>query len=76
MKENYHDSIDANPNALHSNKDHKTPNKAGNYPTGLLIPATNFTQSFAKIGYKAINVVLDANSIQYDRHITVQSSHL
>ena len=57
-------------------KDHKPPDEAGNYPTRLLIPATNSTQCFAKIGYKAIKAVLDANNIQYDRHIMTQSSHL
>ena len=57
-------------------KDHKPPDEAGNYPTRLLIPATNFTQCFAKIGYKAIKAVLHAHCIQYNRHTITQSSHL
>ena len=37
-------------------KDHKEKNSDGEFPSRLLIPATNFTQCFAKMGYKIIKL--------------------
>eukprot|EP00957_Ditylum_brightwellii_P138058 10525393-Ditylum_brightwellii.AAC.1 len=40
-------------------KDHKNPDDDGNFPTRLIIPATNFTAAFSKLGYMGIKKVLD-----------------
>eukprot|EP00957_Ditylum_brightwellii_P176524 13443432-Ditylum_brightwellii.AAC.1 len=40
-------------------KDHKDPDIDGNFPTKLVIPATNFTVAFSKLGYMGIKKVLD-----------------
>eukprot|EP00957_Ditylum_brightwellii_P210585 15365143-Ditylum_brightwellii.AAC.1 len=45
-------------------KDHKDQEPNGDYPTRLVIPATNFTVTFSKVGYMAIQQVLDRNKVQ------------
>ena len=40
-------------------KNHKTINKKGEFPTRLVIPATNFTATYSKIGYLGIKRYLD-----------------
>eukprot|EP00957_Ditylum_brightwellii_P058811 4458778-Ditylum_brightwellii.AAC.1 len=35
-------------------KDHKPPKEDGSFPTRLMIPATNFTATFSKLGYLGI----------------------
>ena len=40
-------------------KDHKKADASGEYPSRLLVPATNFTQAFPKIGYQGIREVFD-----------------
>ena len=40
-------------------KDHNTINKKGEFPTRLVIPATNFTATYSKIGYLGIKRCLD-----------------
>lgn len=57
-------------------KDHKPTNDDGTYPTRLLVPATNFTQCFAKLSYKAIKAIFDANDINPMKRTIIQSSHL
>ena len=57
-------------------KDHKQREDDGNFPTRLLIPATNFTQCFAKISFLAIKSIFDANDINPMKRTIVQSSHL
>ena len=42
-------------------KDHKEPDSNGNYPTRLVVPATNFTAAFPKVGYLGIKKILDDN---------------
>ena len=54
-------------------KDHKEKNSEGKFPTRLLIPATNFTQCFAKIGYKIIKNEFDARNVQYNKHTLKQA---
>ena len=56
-------------------KDHKD-RIDGKYPTRLLIPATNFTQCFAKISFLAIKAILGAYNINPMKRTIVQSSHL
>lgn len=48
----------------------------GDYTTRLLIPATNFTQCFAKLGYKAIKAIFDAKKVDYAKRTINNSSHL
>eukprot|EP00957_Ditylum_brightwellii_P092527 7046439-Ditylum_brightwellii.AAC.2 len=55
-------------------KDHKDPDEKGNFPTRLVIPATNFTASFSKSGYIGIKKVLIEHGVNYSKHTIVQSS--
>ena len=57
-------------------KDHKDPNEDGTYPTHLIVPATNYTQCYAKNTYNASKAIFDANNVQYEKHTIVQSTHL
>eukprot|EP00957_Ditylum_brightwellii_P205726 15345123-Ditylum_brightwellii.AAC.1 len=57
-------------------KDHKDPNANGNFLTRLVIPATNFTASFSKLGYMGIKKVLNEHGVNYYKHTIVQSSDL
>ena len=57
-------------------KDHKTINKKGEFPTRLVIPATNFMVTFSKIGYLGIKRVLDKGKVNYSRFSLVQASNL
>eukprot|EP00957_Ditylum_brightwellii_P032150 2437722-Ditylum_brightwellii.AAC.1 len=43
------------------NEDHKDKEENGDYPTRLVIPATNFMAMFLKINYLGIEKVLDNN---------------
>ena len=54
-------------------KDHKEKNSDGEFPSRLLIPATNFTQCFAKMGYKIIKRQFDARNVQYNKHTLKQA---
>ena len=56
-------------------KDHKQ-KKNGHFPTGLIIPATNFTATFSKLGYLALKNILDSNNIQYNKYTITQASDL
>ena len=55
-------------------KYHKKLNESGNYPTILVIPATNFTATFEKVGFLGNKSILDRNSIIYSR-FTIQNAH-
>ena len=57
-------------------KDHKTINKRGELPTRLVIPATDFTATFYKIGYLGIKRCLDKGKVNYSRDSIVQASDL
>ena len=57
-------------------KDHKTINDKGGFPTRLVIPATNFTAAFSKIGYLGIKRCLDKVKVNYSRDSIVQASGL
>ena len=39
--------------------DHKEINSNGNHPTRLVVPATNFTLAFSKLGYIGIKKIID-----------------
>jgi hypothetical protein len=56
-------------------KDHKKKDKWGQYPTRLVIPATNFTSSFPKLGCLGIKKILDDDeTIDYVKKMIVQAS--
>ena len=57
-------------------KDHKKINEKGEFPTRLVIPATNFTATFSKIGYLGINRCLDKGKVNYSCFSIVQASNL
>ena len=57
-------------------KDHKTINEKGDFPTRLVIPATNFTATFSKIGYLGIKRCLNKGKVNYLRDSIVQASDL
>ena len=55
-------------------KDHKIINNKGEFPTRLVIPATNFTATFSKIGYLGIKRPLDKGKLRYSRVSIVHAS--
>ena len=57
-------------------KDHDTINKKVESPTRLVIPATNFTATFSKIGYLGIKCMLDKGKVNYSRVSVIQASDL
>ena len=57
-------------------KDHKDPDGEGNYPTRLVVPATNFTARFPQAGYLGIKAIFDKNNVNYAKRTIVQASDL
>jgi len=57
-------------------KDHKKKNGKGEFPTRLVVPATNFTAGFSKAGYLGIKNIFDKNGIDYSRSTIIQASQL
>ena len=57
-------------------KDHKTINEKGEFPTRLVIPTTNFTATFSKLGYLRIKKMLDKAKVNYSRFTIVQEYDL
>ena len=57
-------------------KYHKKINKKGEFPTRLVIPATNFTATLLKIGYLGIKRYLKKGILNYSRFSIVQASNL
>ena len=57
-------------------KDHKKPKDNGEFPTQLVVPATNFTQGFPKLAYKGIKQCFDNFGIVYDKDTIIQASDL
>eukprot|EP00957_Ditylum_brightwellii_P117574 8967021-Ditylum_brightwellii.AAC.1 len=57
-------------------KDHKEREENGDYPTRLMIPATNFTATLLKIGYLGIKRVLDENKVNCATFTIIQASDL
>eukprot|EP00957_Ditylum_brightwellii_P046674 3542226-Ditylum_brightwellii.AAC.1 len=60
----------------HWPKDHKEREENGDFPTCLVIPATNFTATFSKIGYLGIKWVLDENKVNYVTFAIIQALDL
>ena len=57
-------------------KDHKTISYKGGFPTRLVIPASNFTAKFSKIGYLGIKKMLYKVRVNDPRVSIVQASDL
>jgi hypothetical protein len=57
-------------------KDHKPMNEKGEYVTRLIVPATNFTVAFPKVGYLGIKNIFDQNGIDYSGSTITQASQL
>ena len=57
-------------------KYHKTTNEKEEFPTRLVVPATNYTATFSKIGYLGIKMCLDKGKVNYLRDSIVQASNL
>ena len=57
-------------------KDYKKINEKGELPTRLVIPVTNFTATFSKIGYLGIKRMLYKGKVNYSRVFVVQASDL
>ena len=49
-------------------KYHNTINEKGGFPTRLVIPATNFTATFSKLGYLGIKIIIYASPLS--KHLT------
>ena len=46
-------------------KDHKKINKKAEFPTRLVISATNFTETFSKLGHLGIKIMMDKLKVNY-----------
>ena len=57
-------------------KDHKKINDKGEFPTRLVIPATNFTTILSKISYLGIKRCLEKVKVKYSHFSIVQASDL
>jgi hypothetical protein len=57
-------------------KDHKEMDESGNYPTRLIVPASNFTAAFPKAGYLGIKTIFDKNRIEYQKSTIIHASQL
>ena len=57
-------------------KDHKTINENGEFPTRLVIPATNVTATFSKISYLGIKRCLNKEKVNYSQNSIIQVSEL
>ena len=57
-------------------KDHKKPDLEGNFPTRLIVPATNFTAAFPKFGYLGIKAIFKKEGLIYDKKTIIQASDL
>lgn len=69
-------TINSNTNPKLLIKDHKDPNDNGSYPTRLIVPATNFTAAFPKLGYLRIKNIFDTTGINYKWKTIMQASSL
>jgi hypothetical protein len=57
-------------------KDRKKASSTGEFPTRLVVPAQNFTSAFPKLGYLAIQWILDSNHVDFSKRTIVQASDL
>ena len=57
-------------------KDHKDKDENGNYPTRLVVPATNFTAAIPNLGYRGIRQIFDQEKVNYTRKTIIEAAHL
>ena len=57
-------------------KDHKKLNTKSEFPKRLVIPATNFTATFAKVGYLGMKSILDNHQVDYKKYTIAQASQV
>ena len=57
-------------------KDHKDKDEGGNYPTRLIVPASNFTAAFPKAGYLGIKALFNKNNIDYQKATIIHAGQL
>ena len=57
-------------------KDHKKLTSMGEFPTRLVIPATNFSATFAKVGYLGMKNTLKNNEKNYTKFTIIQASQV
>ena len=57
-------------------KDHTNPNTNDKFPTRLVIPATNFTATFVKVGYLGLNSIIDNHQVDYRKYTITQPSQV
>ena len=57
-------------------KDHKKLTSMGEFPTRLVIPATNISATFAKVGYLRLKNILEKNYINYTKFIIFKASQV
>jgi hypothetical protein len=57
-------------------KDHKKPDREGNFPTRLVVLATNFTAGFPKLGYMGIKSIFEEHNINFETRTITQASSL
>jgi len=57
-------------------KDHKEPDQEGNFPTRLVVPATNFTAGFPKLGYLGIKSIFEENGVDFEQRTITQAASL
>ena len=55
-------------------KHHKKINMKEEFPTWLIMPATNFTAMFSKLVYRRIKIMMDRAKVNYSRVSVVQAS--
>ena len=57
-------------------KDHKKRDANGDFPTRLVVPATNFTAAFSKIDYIGIKQITEQEKINISNRTIIQASDL
>ena len=57
-------------------KDHTELTSIGDLPTRLVLPATNFSANFAKVGYLGMKNILEKADINYTKLTIVQASQV
>ena len=50
--------------------------RVGDFPTRIVVPATNFMAGFPKLGFSRIKKIFDSNNIDYTRRTIIQASDL
>ena len=57
-------------------KDHKKAKPNGEFPTRLIVPASNFVSAISKAGYLGLKRMFDKNKIKYKTHTIIQASDM